>query len=66
MPLITVPRYGDSRIVELTSSSFHLREPADVIPRSDHRAVGPAAQDERVGNGKNGRRVDDDQIVALA
>ena len=56
---------GDPGIVQLTPSSLHLRESADVIPRSNHGAVGPAAQDQRVGNRKDRRRVDDDQVVQV-
>ena len=57
---------GDSCIVQLTSGSLDLREPTDIIPCSNHRAVGPAAEDQRIGNRKDWGRVNDDQVIALA
>ena len=57
---------GNSGIVKLTASSLDLGEPTDIVTHGDHCAVSPAAQDERIGNRKDGGRVDDDQVVELA
>src|SRR5271157_1037897 len=57
--------HRNPRDVELPSRSLDLGRPADPKPGREQGAIGPAPQDERIGNRQDRRRVDEDQLVAL-
>ena len=59
------PEHRNTRGVELPSSSLDLGRPTDLAACRQQRAIGPAPQDECIGNRQNRRGINEDQGVAL-